>query len=127
MLRSDEEIDDCVRESVLPESEHQTSIDYEEIPSVSEMYGCFNPGENITKTCHYDIGQDIGLVLAIPGHIMAWQFIAGLMCQRMQSATLEELCKERGQAPYNKKSLKVNVTCTDNIRSYKNDQGHEKK
>ncbi|KAJ8317193.1 hypothetical protein KUTeg_005097 [Tegillarca granosa] len=45
----------------------------------------------------------------------------------MQSATLEELCKERGQAPYNKKSLKVNVFCTDNIRSYKNDQGHEKK
>ncbi|KAJ8300231.1 hypothetical protein KUTeg_021750 [Tegillarca granosa] len=61
MLRSDEEIDDCVRESVLPESEHQASIDNEEIPSMSEMYGCFNPGENITKTCHYDIGEDIGL------------------------------------------------------------------
>lgn len=45
----------------------------------------------------------------------------------MQSATLEEICRERGQAPYNKKSLKVQVMATDSIRSYKNDQGQEKK
>lgn len=45
----------------------------------------------------------------------------------MQSATLEEVCKERGQAPYNKKSLKVQVIAADSIRSYKNDQGQEKK
>lgn len=45
----------------------------------------------------------------------------------MQSATLEEVCRERGQAPYNKKSLKVQVIAADSIRSYKNDQGQEKK
>ncbi|KAJ8310180.1 hypothetical protein KUTeg_012045 [Tegillarca granosa] len=45
----------------------------------------------------------------------------------MQSASLEEICRERGEAPYNKKSLKVQVITTDSIRSYKNDQGQEKK
>lgn len=46
---------------------------------------------------------------------------------KMQVETLQEVTKEKGQAPYDKKSVKVVVLCTNNVHGYKNDRGEEKK
>lgn len=46
---------------------------------------------------------------------------------RMQFTTLKEVMQEKGQAPYNAKSVKVLVVFMDNARTYKMKENKRKK
>ena len=67
MLLNHDEIEEYQRDAVLPENEHQESIDSSIGCSASETYGCFDPGtlgKNTETDMHcqqYDIGQDLGI------------------------------------------------------------------
>lgn len=65
-MEGSSELEDFQRISVLPENEHQEEKDMSDGPSISETYGCFDPG----TTCQgienqhydqYDLGQDLGI------------------------------------------------------------------
>lgn len=51
--------DNACSEYIAPGCEHQDEIDKEEGETLSEKYGCFDPGKHAPE---YDIGLDIGIV-----------------------------------------------------------------
>lgn len=51
--------DNACSEYIAPGCEHQDEIDKEEGNTLSEKYGCFDPGKHAPE---YDIGLDIGIV-----------------------------------------------------------------
>jgi hypothetical protein len=65
ILEGSNDLEDYQRISVLPENEHQEAIDMSERTSISETYGCFDPGTCKGKENEhhnqYDIGQDLGI------------------------------------------------------------------
>lgn len=61
ILKGSNELEDYQRISVLPENEHQEEIDVSYGPSISEIYGCFDPGTTYQHHDRYDFGQDLDI------------------------------------------------------------------
>lgn len=66
MLHDVDDMDDYQRNVVLPENEHQETIDSAQGSTLSDNFGCFDPGteSHCTGTVsnnEYDIGQDFGI------------------------------------------------------------------
>lgn len=66
MLHDVDDMDDYQTNVVLPENEHQETIDSAQGSTLSDNFGCFDPGteSHCTGTVsnnEYDIGQDFGI------------------------------------------------------------------
>lgn len=61
ILEGSNGLEDYQRISVLPENEHQEEINLSDGPSISETYGCFDPGTENQHHDQYDLGQNLGI------------------------------------------------------------------